>query len=176
MAPARTSARRAQRTQNSRKQRQQDAPDVQSQLQVPPPPPVQQQAIQPQSPPAEQHGETQKLFLDPMSGQPLQLYVEKDVENRDSLIESAIVSVKFFSERVFAPQKDVVDERKLIIPTAIWRRSVPRIQWRYVHSGYDSSKGRYQGKTLMSLFSRSAKGVRSEPLQTICREEKQDGA
>ena len=93
MAPARTSARRAQRAQNSRKQEQQQPQDVLPQPQLPPPPQVQQHALQPQSPPDDQHGEVQKLFLDPMSGLPLSLYVEKDVEDRDTLIETIIVSV-----------------------------------------------------------------------------------
>ncbi|KIP06616.1 hypothetical protein PHLGIDRAFT_90682 [Phlebiopsis gigantea 11061_1 CR5-6] len=60
MAPARTSGRRAQRAQTSRKQNNQPQDNV------------------------------EKLFLDPMSGQPLQLYIEKDVDSRDNLVESVI--------------------------------------------------------------------------------------
>lgn len=125
MAPARTSTRRAQRTQNSRKQPQHDASDVQPQPQPPPPPLIQPQVMQPQSP-AEQHGETQELFLDPMSGQPLQLYVEKDVENKDALIESVIVSAQLLSWHAFAARKDV-DEKRLIVLTAIWWRCLSGI-------------------------------------------------
>lgn len=91
MAPARTSARRAQRTHNTRN-KQQPPHD-------PPPPPQQQQpAPVPQPPPPPLQSQpavdpnADRLFLDPMSGQPLSLYVEKDVDNKESLSESIVVS------------------------------------------------------------------------------------
>lgn len=90
MAPARSSARRAQRTHNTRNKQQpaHDPPPPQQQQPVPvpqppPPPPQSQPAVDPNA---------DKLFLDPMSGQPLSLYVEKDVDNKDSLSESIVVS------------------------------------------------------------------------------------
>lgn len=67
MAPARTSTRRP------RKQTQHPAQNA-----------LVDNVEQPQ-----QHVE--QLFLDPMSGQPLSLYVEKDVDNRDVIIDSITV-------------------------------------------------------------------------------------
>ena len=141
MAPARTSNRRAQRTQNTRKQQPQPPQDVQPQPPPPQAPPIQQLPPPPQSSPDEQHGEVQKLFLDPMSGQPLQLYVEKDVENRDSLIESVIVSVMFTAfGRVRNARKCFVGGRELTIMIAIWRGGLSGIQWRHVYPRYVASK------------------------------------
>lgn len=39
----------------------------------------------------EQPRDVEELFLDPMSGQPLQIYIEKDVDNRDVIAEGVVV-------------------------------------------------------------------------------------
>ncbi|KAI0743774.1 hypothetical protein C8Q80DRAFT_1183068 [Daedaleopsis nitida] len=64
MAPARSSANRARRDQP------QHAPQAQN---VPPP--------------VEEENSSEDLFLDPLMGTPLAIYVEKDVENRDEIVE-----------------------------------------------------------------------------------------
>lgn len=68
MAPARTANRRGQREQNNTQVQNVQAdvvPDLQSK------------------------GD---LFLEPMMGTPLAIYVEKDVQNRDSIVELITVS------------------------------------------------------------------------------------
>lgn len=71
MAPARSSGRRA-RSKRKAQNAQRQEPVVESDVD-------------------EQQPQVEQLFLDPMSGLPLQLYIEKDVENRDVLVESVIV-------------------------------------------------------------------------------------
>ncbi|KAH9942291.1 uncharacterized protein BXZ73DRAFT_97706 [Epithele typhae] len=39
------------------------------------------------SPPDDEHGAQNELFLDPLMGTPLAIYVEKDVDNRDQLVD-----------------------------------------------------------------------------------------
>jgi hypothetical protein len=71
MAPARSSGRR---TRNKRK----------AQNAQPPEPVVESDNDELQT-------QCEQLFLDPMSGQPLQLYIEKDVENRDIISQEIVV-------------------------------------------------------------------------------------
>ena len=109
MAPARSSGRRAQRTQNSRKQQQHDGQDAQQkQPSTPQASTTLQTVIDTQSPPVEQQGEAQKLFLDPMSAQPLQMYIEKDVEDRDKIADAVQVSVELHGVTAFDACKCLV--------------------------------------------------------------------
>ncbi|KAI0633415.1 hypothetical protein C8Q77DRAFT_1114840 [Trametes polyzona] len=64
MAPARSSTNRARREQTQH---------------APPPHNI--------SPPLDEHNSADGLFLDPLMGTPLAIYVEKDVENRDEIVE-----------------------------------------------------------------------------------------
>lgn len=72
MAPARSSANRA------RREREHQA----------------QHVPQPQniSPPVDEQNPSDELFLDPLMGTPLAIYVEKDVDNRDEIVELVVVS------------------------------------------------------------------------------------
>lgn len=72
MAPARSSAHRARRDQ------------VQH---APPPHNI--------SPPLDEQNSADGLFLDPLMGTPLAIYVEKDVENRDEVVELVVVRQVF---------------------------------------------------------------------------------
>jgi hypothetical protein len=46
-----------------------------------------------QPPPADEPNVNAELFLDPMLGTPLAVYIEKDVERRDELVQLVTVSV-----------------------------------------------------------------------------------
>ena len=87
MAPARSSANRARR----------------EQTQHPPQP-------QNVSPPLDEHNSSDDLFLDPLMGTRLAIYVEKDVENREEI--ARLISVRCprvypVHRRVFGPNTDV---------------------------------------------------------------------
>ncbi len=91
MAPARSSVNRARR----------------DQTQHPPQP-------QNVSPPLDEQNSEDELFLDPLMGTPLAIYVEKDVENRDEIVE--LVSVchpRAYSmlRRVFWRNTDIARQR-----------------------------------------------------------------
>lgn len=80
MAPARSSARRAQH-------HEQRAHDISQHHNVhvqPQPIPIQEPAIN-----------KDDIFLEPMMGTPQAIYVEKDVENRDQIV--ALITVRFAS-------------------------------------------------------------------------------
>lgn len=72
MAPTRSSGRRSQRNRRKAQNAAQLEPAVESDDD-------------------ELKSQHEQLFLDPMSGQPLQLYIEKDVEDKDAIAEIIVV-------------------------------------------------------------------------------------
>ena len=72
MAPARSSANRARREREHQAQHLPQPQDI--------------------SPPVDEQNSPDDLFLDPLMGTPLAIYVEKDVENRDEIVELVLVS------------------------------------------------------------------------------------
>lgn len=146
MAPARTSGRRAQRSHTSRKQHPQQQNAQPQQLQSPPLPSTAQQPLPPSLPDDQ---DAEQLFLDPMSGQPLQLYIEKDVDNRDTLVESIIVSLRPLYDALICGQR-VDSVRELMVSLALWRRCVPGVQRRHIYSGCVSSSTHAYNEALMA--------------------------
>ena len=54
---------------------------------------------QPAPQPDSNHDPSQDIFIDPMMGTALQIYVEKDVEDRDTIVELITVCHIFFAKR-----------------------------------------------------------------------------
>lgn len=97
MAPARTSNRRAPKSQQPKPTRQRpsraahnnkatNSDQQQQQIQLL----LNGPAAEPDPPPDTEH---ESIFIDPVFGTPLGIYVEKDVEGRDDILETISVSL-----------------------------------------------------------------------------------
>ena len=86
-----------------------------------------QQPVQPAADDASAEGTNDELFLDPMMGTPLAIYIEKDVEDRDNLVEIIVVRARaLISHFTSASSSTRVEMR---------RKYFPRLQRRSLYPG-----------------------------------------
>jgi hypothetical protein len=119
------------------------------------------------------------LFLEPMMGTPLQVYIEKDVSDRDLLVELVTVSrVRHHDRRnvLSWPASPFVVFPLMIVDLLgpeTWRRDITGLQRRTIHSWYVRMVEVIGSEPHRSLnSSRSPQGVGTKPLSTVCRQER----
>lgn len=104
------------------------------------------------------------LFLEPMMGTPLTVYIEKDVDERESLVQLITVRI---------PPLDIPILIRGALPSETWRRRLPRLQWHSLHSWYVLDLCLWVLPYLI-LSSRSPQGVGPKLVSPICWQEGKD--